>query len=415
MKTIIRTNRDDYLNACPIFEISPIFDDADNRLKRLVAEGLAKCYVTEVETGGEKWQEIQQRTEYELNTIIRNGLANSFLTVADLVNWSISQDIPIGPGRGLCVGSVICYVLHITNINPFEYNLLFEPFINPTHISMPPIGIGIDFAYECVGKVIEYIKDKFGADMTAQATSEAMQYNTLTIDLLGFKVLDTIKYTEEQIRSCGEKYANFSIKNIPEDDKATFKLFNEGKTDYVFQFESDGMKDILKQATTKTINDLMALNSLYRPGLPMENILRFIDFKNRNQKGSYPDPCLENILEETYGIVAYHEQIIQIIMRIAGYSLGAADSLRRKMGKRVSELEKEKEVFIADSFTNGFKEDKASNLFDMLVEFATCSFSKSHAVAYTKLSYQTAYLKTNFQEEYEKACNKYYDKIHWGN
>jgi len=485
----------------PDFDIPAGFDNANAYIRHLVLEGLARRYAKETS------EEIQRRSDYELNIIINMGFTGYFLIVADFVNWAREHGIPVGPGRGSGAGSIVAYALHITDIDPIKYDLLFERFINPERISMPDFDI--DFGNEGRDKVIEYVTEKYGKDRVAQiitfgtlgartvimdvarvldismdetekvtrplpytiSLKEAIEaepklrdmeadpkyaelftiarkleglkrhfslhaagyvigktalhdfvplyghasgnvavqcefnylekFGLVKFDFLGLKTLDLIKYTGELIRR--RRGANFSIDDIPEDDRATFTLFSEGNTDGVFLFESDGMKGILKQAKPQTIHDLIALNALYRPG-PMQYIPQFIDSKNGKQNIAYPDPCLEDILKETYGVIVYQEQLMRIIQRIAGYSLGNADILRRILGKKkIDDIEKEKETFVAHAITNGFKEDQAANLFDSMIPFAAYVFSKSHSAGYMKLSYQTAYLKANFPAEFMAA------------
>jgi len=222
----------------------------------------------------------------------------------------------------------------------------------------------------------------------------------VSFDFLGLKTLDIIKNTEEQIRRNGGEHSDFNIESIPEDDTATFALFGKGNTNHVFLFESNGIKNILRLAKPKTMTDLIALQALYRPG-SLENISRFINCINGNQKIDYTDPCLEDILKETYGIIVYHEQIMRIIQRIAGYPLGKADVLRRIMGKKSKEItDKERICFIDSAAKQGYSTGRAGAIFDMLIPFAGYSFGKSHATAYTKVAYQTAYLKANFPNEF---------------
>ncbi|MCL2066126.1 MAG: DNA polymerase III subunit alpha [Treponema sp.] len=239
------------------------------------------------------------------------------------------------------------------------------------------------------------------------ATQYSMNYlepcGLVKMDLLGLKTLDVIKDTEELIRSRGKEYGNFSVKNIPEDDKSVFKMLCEGKSFEVFQFESDGMINILKQAKPGSIEDLIALNSLYRPG-PMENIPRFIDSKNGKKAITYPDPRLEKVLKETYGVIVYQEQVMEVARIIAGYTMAQADLLRRAMGKKKKEiLDKEKKSFLEGAAKQGYSPEKAGAIYDMLVPFAGYGFNKSHAAAYSVVAYQTAYLKANFPAEFMAA------------
>jgi len=223
------------------------------------------------------------------------------------------------------------------------------------------------------------------------------------MDFLGLKTLDVIKHTEELIRNRGGEYANFSVENVPEDDEATFKMLGEGQSFEIFQFESDGMRNILKQAKPNKIEDLIALNALYRPG-PMENIPQFIESKNGRQAIQYPDPSLEEVLKETYGVIVYQEQVMKVAQIIAGYTMGKADLLRRAMGKKKKEiLDEEKVPFINGAVERGYSKSKAVEIFDTLVPFAGYGFNKSHAAAYSVIAYHTAYLKANFPAEFMAA------------
>ena len=223
------------------------------------------------------------------------------------------------------------------------------------------------------------------------------------MDFLGLKTLDVIKRTEELIRRRGGEYAAFSVEQVSETDEATFKMLGEGKSYEVFQFESEGMQNILKQAKPDSIEDLIALNSLYRPG-PIDNISQFIDSKTGRQAIKYPDPSLENVLKETYGVIIYQEQVMQVARIIAGYSMGQADLLRRAMGKKKKEIiNKEKIPFIEGAVKQGYTAAKAGEIYDILVPFAGYGFNKSHAAAYSLIAYHTAYLKANFPEEFMAA------------
>jgi DNA polymerase-3 subunit alpha len=239
------------------------------------------------------------------------------------------------------------------------------------------------------------------------ATQFAMNYlescGLVKMDFLGLKTLDVIKHTEELIRRRGGQYAGFSIEQISETDEAAFKMLGEGKSFEVFQFESEGMQNILKQAKPGKIEDLIALNALYRPG-PMDNIPQFVKSKNGEQAISYPDPSLEDVLKETYGVIVYQEQVMQVARIIAGYSMGQADLLRRAMGKKKKEiLDKEKIPFLAGASRQGYSADRAEAIYDMLVPFAGYGFNKSHAAAYSVVAYHTAYLKANFPAEFMAA------------
>ena len=244
---------------------------------------------------------------------------------------------------------------------------------------------------------------KTGGIATQYDMNHLEKCGLVKMDFLGLKTLDVIKHTGELIRRRGGAYANFNIETVPEDDKATFEMLGEGKSFEIFQFESEGMQSILKQAKPGKIEDLIALNALYRPG-PMQFIPRFVDSKNGRQKIVYPDPGLENALKETYGVIVYQEQVMEVARIIAGYSMGRADLLRRAMGKKKPEiLAAEKVPFLEGAAERGFSAAKAGGIFDMLVPFAGYGFNKSHAAAYSVVAYRTAYLKANFPAEFMAA------------
>ncbi|MDR1956944.1 MAG: DNA polymerase III subunit alpha [Treponema sp.] len=240
--------------------------------------------------------------------------------------------------------------------------------------------------------------------VASQYTMDLIENQGLVkMDFLGLKTLDLIKNTVDLVRRRGGEYADFSMDAISETDEATYRMLGEGKSSGIFQFESGGMQKILKQAQPNKIEDLIALNALYRPG-PMDYIPQFIESKWGRRAIEYPDPCLEDILKETYGVIVYQEQVMQVAQRIAGYSLGQADILRRAMGKKKKEvMVKEKEKFIAGARAKGFKEKDADRIFEILIPFAGYGFNKSHAAAYSVVAYHTAYLKANFPEEFMAA------------
>jgi DNA polymerase-3 subunit alpha len=244
--------------------------------------------------------------------------------------------------------------------------------------------------------------------VASQYTMDVIEPRGLVkMDFLGLKTLDIIKHTEELIRLRGGEYADFDIEQIPESDApeaaAAYKMLGEGKSFGVFQFESEGMQKVLKDAQPASIAELTALNALYRPG-PMDNIPQFIDSKWGRKPIKYPDPSLEGILKETYGVIVYQEQVMEVAQIIAGYTLGHADELRRAMGKKKMDIMvKEKEQFIAGAQARGFTAAAAGRIFEDLIPFAGYGFNKSHAAAYSVVAYQTAYLKANFPVEFMAA------------
>jgi DNA polymerase-3 subunit alpha len=458
--------------------------------------------------------EQKERLDFEINTIKKMGFAGYFLIVQDFINSAKKMNIPVGPGRGSVAGSLVSYVLGITNINPLEYNLLFERFLNPERKSMPDIDV--DFADDKRGEVIEYVKNKYGSDCVSQIitfnrlsskavirdvarvlkipiptvnkitkfipskfgkvytidqalaevpelrwvknsddpqiqdlikyarvlegmnrnaskhaagivitpddvsnyvplatavqqTDVVTQFNMkeiesaglLKMDFLGLRTLtiirDTIALVEKNSR------IKINIENISLDDKKTFRLFSKGQTTGVFQFESAPMREYLKKLKPSCLSDLSAMNALYRPG-PMDFIGEFIGRKFNRKKVVYLHPILESILKETYGVIVYQEQVIQIAHKVAGMSLAEADILRRAMGKKdLAAMKNQKVIFIEGAVKKNIPKKVAEDIFDAIDKFANYGFNKSHSVAYSFIAYQTAYLKAHYTPEFLAA------------
>lgn len=263
---------------------------------------------------------------------------------------------------------------------------------------------GIVIGQKELTQYVPLYKDSKSGKTATQFTMDIIEdCGLVKMDFLGLKTLTLLKYAQKLIRKQGGKHADFDVEKISETDPSTFKMLSEGKSAAVFQFESQGMQNILKRAKPDKIEDLIALNALYRPG-PMAYIDQFIESKFDNSKIQYPDQCLQDILEETYGVIVYQEQVMQVAQRIAGYTLGQADMLRRAMGKKkVEVMVKEKSKFIEGAIKNGFKEEDADRIFEILIPFAGYGFNKSHAAAYSVIAYRTAYLKANFPAEFIAA------------
>ena len=497
------------------------FDDAESYLRHLAKKGLESRYAKEKSQNGSEWENIKKRCEEELDIIINMGFTGYFLIVEDFIRYAKEKDIPVGPGRGSGVGSIVAYCLRITDVEPLKYNLLFERFLHNERISMPDFDI--DFANFGRDDVRNYVTQKYGKDKVGKiitfstlgtkqvikdvarvlnisldranmilklipepkgqekltlkyafeneprlreleneasyaemfqiarkleglkrnssihaagivigkhplielvplyqerddaktgkpgaiATQFSMNYleqcGLVKMDFLGLITLDVIRHTEELIHLRGGKYADFSVKDMPENDKKAYKMLGEGRSYGIFQFESDGMQGILKRTKPASIADLSALNAMYRPG-PMDNIDRFVESKNGRQPITYPDPSLENILKETYGVIVYQEQVMEVAKIIAGYSMGKADLLRRAMGKKKRKIiDEEKVPFLEGAVKQGYSREKADEIYEILVPFADYGFNKSHSVAYSVLAYQTAYLKANFPAEFMAA------------
>ncbi len=458
---------------------------------------------------------IEDRFNYEIGIIQQMGYSGYFLITQDFINAAKQRGIPVGPGRGSAAGSLVAYCLGITNVDPLQYDLLFERFLNPARKSMPDIDV--DFADDQRGEVIEYVKERYGEESVCQIITfnrlsskavlrdvarvlkipiptvnnitkwipskfgrvftidqaleqvpelkwvknsddpqiqelikyskilEGMNRNAskhaagvvitpgnvddfvplakaggdegdivtqfnmkelddaglLKMDFLGLRTLTIIRDTVDLIKENRKK--EIDIENIPLDDNETYKLFSEGRTTAVFQFESGPMREHLKNLQPASINDLAAMNALYRPG-PMEFIDDFIDRKHGRKKIEYLHSLLEPILKDTYGIIVFQEQVIKIANVIAGMSLAEADILRRAMGKKdLAAMAEQKKKFITGAIENQIKKEIAEEIFAVIDKFANYGFNKSHAVAYSIVAYQTAYLKAHYLEEFLAA------------
>ncbi|MBF88684.1 MAG: DNA polymerase III subunit alpha [Candidatus Marinimicrobia bacterium] len=477
-------------------------ESPDDYLKLCCQKGLKNIYPSITEN-------IQSRLNYELGVIKQMGFAGYFLIVMDFVKYAKDTNIPVGPGRGSVAGSLVAYALGITSIDPIQYNLLFERFLNPERISMPDIDI--DFCYEQRSKVIEYIKDHYGKDSVTQIitfgklkarqvvrdvgrvigmplgevdkiaksipsgpgvsldtalevssdlqgfynkdqhhrnlinfskTLEGMnrhpsthaagvviapgnltdyiplykskegditsQYDMKNLEDLGLLKMDflglrNLTVIDQTLKLLSNRGISINIETIPLDDETVLNLFCEGKTIGVFQFESNGMQEYLKKLKPTSIHDLIAMNALYRPG-PMDNIDEFIKRKHGQKKIKYIHQGLERILKETYGIIVYQEQVMQIANSIAGFSLAQADMMRRAMGKKEAKLmANQREEFLVGALEKGTDRKKANAIFDLLEKFAQYGFNKSHSTAYALVAYQTAYLKAHHPSEFMAA------------
>ncbi|QKY69669.1 DNA polymerase III subunit alpha [Lentibacillus sp. CBA3610] len=470
--------------------------DAHTYLERICRENVRQKYDVVTE-------EVEERLAYELDIIQSMQFSDYFLIVWDFIAYAKEQTILVGPGRGSAAGSLVAYVLGITEVDPIQYDLLFERFLNPERVSMPDIDI--DFSDNRRDDVIDYVRDKYGHAHVAQIitfgtfaarsllreliktmdvdqqdayfilkeipvqasqpiaayvknSEDLQQYikqseklkalftiaakleglprhlsthaagvviseepleelvpltagthdtyltqyamndleaiGLLKMDFLGLRnltllerILRTIRYTRKR---------TITLADIPEEDVPTYKLLQKGRTNGVFQLESQGMKQVLTRLKPTTFEDIVAVNALFRPG-PMENIPVYIDRKHGTEKVEYPHPDLEPILEKTYGVLIYQEQIMQIAHKIAGFSLGQADILRRAVSKKQQNvMTEQKAAFIQGCVANGYTESVAEEMFQWIVKFSNYGFNRSHAVAYSKISYQLAYLKTHY-------------------
>ena len=491
----------------PVFPI-PNNDSAENYLETLSHSGLKAFLRKKSNTDIDHQQsKYKQRLDEELDVINKMGFASYFLIVSDFIDWAKKNDIPVGPGRGSGAGSLVAFALGITNIDPLQYDLLFERFLNQERVSMPDFDV--DFCMDGRDRVIEYVASKYGSEKVSQIITygtmaaravirdvgrvldqpygfvdkiakqvpfevgmtldkaieqdeelrgmyesdeeiqaiidlaksleglirnagkhaggvviapenltdftplycEENQLNLVTqfdkddveaaglvkFDFLGLRTLTVINLTLDSLKIDNPK-SKLDINDIPLDDEKTFNMLRACNTTAIFQLESRGMRDLIKRMQPDQFEDLIALVALFRPG-PLESgmVHDFIHRKHQNNVSiDYFHPKLQPILEETYGVILYQEQVMQIAQVLAGYSLGNADILRRAMGKKkVEEMAEQRQIFIKGSEKRAVSVKTASYIFDLMEKFAGYGFNKSHSAAYAMIAYQTAYLKAH--------------------
>lgn len=492
----------------PDYEIPEGFN-LDSYLVHLCQQGKDNRYPR----GG---TQVEERLQFELDTIKNMGFSGYFLIVWDLINYARQNGISVGPGRGSAAGSIVAYVLGITNIDPLRYNLLFERFLNPERISPPDIDI--DICDERRGEVVDYLFNKYGYDKVSQIITfslmmakgavkdiarvldipyddanmiaklipndpkfsledvknkdkmrsckaselyELYQANSQTKELIDIaaqiqgmprhvgkhaagvviaqnelisympvqKMSDgiiTTQYEKQQVEDCGllkmdilglrtlsvidgalenikETYGlEINIDEIPLDDQPTYEMLGRGESICVFQLESEGMRNILKKLQPERLEDIIAMVAIYRPGpLGSGMVDIFISNKHGKTEIQYMHPLLEDILKETYGVILYQEQVMQISSTLAGFTLGQSDMLRRAMGKKKPEIiAKERSHFVEGCVNNNIPKKTAGEIFDLMEYFAGYGFNKSHSAAYAVVSYQTAWLKCNYPEQF---------------
>ncbi|MDI6739793.1 MAG: DNA polymerase III subunit alpha, partial [Candidatus Edwardsbacteria bacterium] len=490
------------LNLIPSYQAPKEYPSQMAYLRYLAETGLAKRY-PKVTPGHE------ERLNKELAIIEKMNFAGYFLVVKDFIDFAKQHGVPVGPGRGSAVGSLVLYSLAITDVEPLGFNLLFERFLNPERASMPDIDI--DFGDTKRDLVIGYVTEKYGKDSVCQiitfgtmqaraavrdvarvlgiaygeadkiaklipfgsAIGEAMkgvpdlarligsdprfvdaieiakalegrirnagthaagvvitpgkltdylplykntkggeistqyemgwleQCGLLKMDFLGLRNLTVIEDTLAMVRAAGRQA---DIHAIPYDDPATYELLRRGDTTGLFQLESSGMRELTVKFQTSTLDDIIAIISLYRPG-PMDLIPEFLERKNGRRTIEYEHPLLEPICRDTYGVMIYQEQVMQAVQALAGYTLGAGYLLLKAISKKKPEvLEKQRPAFVKGcKAINNIPQATAEKIFDTLAKFAGYGFNKSHAAGYAVLAYQTAYLKAHFPKEYMAA------------
>jgi DNA polymerase III subunit alpha len=478
------------------------FEKRRVRLEAMRAKGILKHDLAE----------YAERLDREIKMIQNMKFSGYFLIVWDFIRYAKANGIPVGPGRGSAAGSLVGYAMAITDIDPLQYGLLFERFLNPERISMPDIDV--DFCMNRRGEVIQYVTEKYGREQVAQiitfntlgaraaikdvaralevpfadvdkitklvpnvlniSLTEAIeqepgftelrkkdakvddvlnvalrleglsrncgmhaagvvispqplkelvplyktnrdeiltQYDMNGLDKLGLLKMDflgltTLTLIQDAQRLIQKRHGvDIVLEDLPLDDAATYDVFCKGFTSGVFQFESPGMRDILRRYQPSRLEDLTALNALYRPG-PIQGgmVDDFIERKWGRKPVVYDLPELKELLEETYGVIVYQEQVMQISNRIAGYSLGDADLLRRAMGKKkLEEMQKQKVRFVQGALQRNFPQKKVEKIFDLMEQFAGYGFNKSHSAAYAFLAFATAYLKAHYRVEFMAA------------
>jgi DNA polymerase-3 subunit alpha len=457
-------------------------------------------------------EDYEKRLSYEIDMIKRMEYPGYFCIVWDFIRYARERGIPVGPGRGSAAGSLVAYCLRITDVDPLDYDLIFERFLNPERVSLPDIDI--DFCERRRGEVIDYVTQKYGRENVAQiitfgtmkaravirdvgrsldipfaevdrvaklipptldmtlekaleevpqlkeaneqdprvkeliavsrrlegmtrhasvhaagvviaprpitdfaplykgkndeittqwAMKEIERIGLLKMDFLGLSTLTLLDDAVRHIKSTtGE---TVDLDSIPLDDPKTYQIFADGATYGIFQFESSGMRDILRKAKPQRLDDLIALNALYRPG-PLRSgmVDDFIARKHGRVKVSYEVKELEPILADTYGVIAYQEQVMRVASALAGFTLGEADLLRKAMGKKnAAVMQAQRQKFVDGATKRGISDKKATKIFDLMEHFAGYGFNKSHSTAYALLAYQTAYLKANYPWHFAAA------------
>ncbi len=502
----------------------PDGETTDSYFIRVSKEGLEKrlddLIPLDSDNAVERRKPYYERLDIEIEVINTMGFPGYFLIVADFIQWSKDSSIPVGPGRGSGAGSLVAYSLLITDLDPLEYDLLFERFLNPERVSLPDFDV--DFCMEGRDRVIDYVARTYGRESVSQiitygsmaakavvrdvgrvsglsygfvdriakmipfeigmtltkaleesddlgnaykteddvtelinmalslegcarnagkhaggvvispsvltdftplyceqgSTSIVTQFDKddveavglVKFDFLGLRTLTIIDWAVINIKARHAEQQNLDINKIPLDDAAAFRLLKAAETTAVFQLESSGMKDLIKRLQPDCFEDIIALVALFRPG-PLQSgmVDNFINRKHGREEVSYPDvqyqhESLKPILEPTYGIILYQEQVMQIAQVLSGYTLGGADMLRRAMGKKKMEvMEQQRAVFAEGARNNGIEEDLAMKIFDLVEKFAGYGFNKSHSAAYALLSYQTAWLKAYYPAEFMAA------------
>ena len=501
-------------NHYPVFYLPDGSTPTRETLRNVCLDNLPMRYDFDARTKtdlNDREKAVIERMDYELGVIERTGFCSYFMVVSDFIRYGKEHGVPVGPGRGSGAGSIVAYLMLITDIDPLRYNLLFERFLNPERVSPPDFDI--DFCEKRRGEVIEYVRQKYGFDNVAQICTygqlkakavvkdvarvlgfdfergnrltkmipdelkmtidKAIKENTelgaliesdpdvarvfkyarvleglnrqagvhaagviigdqrldnlvplsrsaqgdmvvqypkepcenlglLKMDFLGLRTLTIIRNALDMIRE--QHGVDINLSRLPLDDQKTFDMLRRGDTIAVFQLESSGMQNLCRNFGVDTVEHIIALVALYRPG-PMQFMGDFIKRKKGEVPIEYDHPKMAEFLSETYGIMLYQEQIMQVVQALAGFSLGGADILRRAIGKKKEHvmLEQRDKFIRGCAETNQIPEAQAAQIWEKIKLFAGYGFNKSHSAAYGIVSYQTAYLKANYPVEFMAA------------
>ncbi len=499
--------------------ILPRFSDSEDEaalLKREAHAGLEDRFSQHDPVRGMTKDDYRQRLDFELSVIERMNFPGYFLIVSDFIRWAKEEGIPVGPGRGSGAGSLVAYALKITDLDPLQFNLLFERFLNPDRVSMPDFDI--DFCQDRREEVIRYVQERYGHDRVAQiitfgslqargvmrdvgrvlempygqvdkltklvpqnpanpvtldkaiaeearlraASNEdpqvermlgialkleglyrhasthaagivisdrrleemvplyrdpksdmpVTQFNMKWVEQAGlvkfdFLGLKTLSVLDRAVKLLAKRGVIVDLLKIPLDDERTFTMLSRAEAVGIFQLESGGMRRALSDMKPDRFEDIIALVALYRPG-PMANIPVYCDCKHKRKEPEYIHPQVKSVLEETFGVIVYQEQVMQIAQILSGYSLSEADLLRRAMGKKIKkEMDEQRERFVQGCLANAITDGDANTTFDLLAKFADYGFNKSHAAAYALVAYQTAWMKANYPTEFLAASMAY--------
>src|SRR5712691_9624605 len=503
-------------NHLPVFDVPGGFG-LDEYFEHIAREGFAQrlSRIQQLIASGHinhSIEEYERRLDYEIEMIKKMGYTGYFLIVWDFIRHARERGIPVGPGRGSSAGSLVAYSMRITDVDPIDFDLIFERFLNPERISLPDIDV--DFCERRRGEVIEYVTRKYGRENVAQIITfgtmkakavvrdvgrvlempfadvdkiakqipaaldmtldkalaenpilkdmaandpkvkevidigrrlegmsrhasvhaagvviapgpitdyaplykgqrdelttqwnmkEVERVGLLKMDFLGLSTLTLIDDALKEIKRTEE--IHLDIDNIPLDDPKTYKVFADGAAYGIFQFESSGMRDLLRKAKPDRLEDLIVLNALYRPGpLKAGAVDDWVERKHGRREVKYELPQLEPILADTYGVIAYQEQAMRVAQALAGFTLGQADVLRKAMGKKDPKvMAKQRDAFMAGAKAKDIPDKKAAKMFELIEHFAGYGFNKSHSAAYALLAYQTAYLKANYPWHFAAA------------